>query len=131
MEFRLTYQGPLKGSGRDVRHKQTVRRALHPQLKALWDLAPLRDLLDRVPDQNAPPPWDYIREGHDVGPFRFIPLITSRLHLIAQLDIVLLRPGPPGAIVTQGGDVDNRLKTLFDALRMPKANELPPGDQPK
>ena len=31
----------------------------------------------------------------------------------------MLRPELPGGIVTSGGDIDNRLKTLFDALRVP------------
>jgi hypothetical protein len=45
---------------------------------------------------------------------------------LAELDIVMLRPEPSGAIVTGGGDIDNRLKTLLDALRMPgNVDELP------
>src|SRR6185437_9442927 len=51
--------------------------------------------------------------------------------MVAELSITFLRPEPPGSLVTQGGDIDNRLKTLFDALRMPKdISELPPGDAP-
>jgi hypothetical protein len=43
----------------------------------------------------------------------------------------MLRPEPPGALITQGGDIDNRLKTLFDALRMPhNLSELPKGSVP-
>jgi hypothetical protein len=43
----------------------------------------------------------------------------------------MLRPEPPGAIITQAGDIDNRLKTLFDALRYPKKmDELPKGATP-
>lgn len=42
------------------------------------------------------------------------------------MHITLLRPEEPGSIVTQTGDIDNRLKTLFDALRMPhKSSEIP------
>ena len=44
--------------------------------------------------------------------------------------MVLLRPEEPGNVVTQGGDVDNRLKTLFDALAIPQANQIPTGDTP-
>ncbi len=29
--------------------------------------------------------------------------------------------------MTQGGDLDNRIKTLFDGLRVPKQGELPGG----
>jgi hypothetical protein len=53
------------------------------------------------------------------------------LCLIAELAITFLRPEPPGRIVTQCGDIDNRLKTLFDALRMPEEEkEIPKGDIP-
>jgi hypothetical protein len=63
--------------------------------------------------------------------FRFAPLVSSRLHLIAGLEILLLRREEPGSVVTQGGDIDNRIKTLLDALRMPKdLDELPAGDAP-
>ena len=61
-----------------------------------------------------------------VGPFRFVPLVSPSLNLICELHIFMLRPESPGALITQGGDIDNRLKTLFDALRMPKKeSELP------
>jgi hypothetical protein len=35
------------------------------------------------------------------------------------LNILFLRADIPGKVV-QSGDIDNRLKTLFDALRMPQ-----------
>jgi hypothetical protein len=58
--------------------------------------------------------------------------VCSQLRLVARLSIVMLRPEPPGSIITAGGDIDNRLKTLFDALRMPKViSEIPNGDAPQ
>jgi hypothetical protein len=50
--------------------------------------------------------------------------------MVADLTITLLRPEPPGRIVTQGGDIDNRLKTLLDALKIPRESELPAGEVP-
>lgn len=51
--------------------------------------------------------------------------------MVAELDVTLLRPEAPGSVITQGGDIDNRLKTLLDALRMPKTDaEIPKGDTP-
>ena len=61
----------------------------------------------------------------EVGQFVFVPLISPDTHLLCELEISMLRPEPPGKIITQGGDIDNRIKTLFDALRMPKENEIP------
>jgi hypothetical protein len=60
-----------------------------------------------------------------VGLYRFVPLVSPELHLICELRIFLLKPEPPGTIITQAGDIDNRLKTLFDALRVPTAGEIP------
>ena len=48
------------------------------------------------------------------------------------LSIVAHRPEPPGGLITQGGDIDNRLKTLFDAITMPRhLNALPSGIAPE
>jgi len=60
-----------------------------------------------------------------IGRYVFIPLVT-RLHgLVSEIDITFLRREDPGAIINAGGDIDNRLKTLFDALRLPHdATEL-------
>jgi hypothetical protein len=55
----------------------------------------------------------------DVG--RFIPLVRNSLYLICELDILFLRHDEPFKLLKKGGDLDNRIKTLFDALRMPDA----------
>jgi hypothetical protein len=47
------------------------------------------------------------------------------------LDILFLRPEASGQIIQTGGDIDNRLKTLFDGLRRPMlANEISKNDFP-
>jgi hypothetical protein len=64
-----------------------------------------------------------------LGPFLFKPLANETNGLICGLDILLLRDGKPGEALA---DIDNRLKTIFDALRMAKTNEIDglarPGD---
>jgi hypothetical protein len=66
-----------------------------------------------------------------VGKFRFASLVSAKLSLVAELSISFLRPQAPGSLITHGGDIDNRLKTLLDALRVPKVhNELPPAAIP-
>lgn len=63
--------------------------------------------------------------------FRFAPLVSSRIHFVAVLEILLLRPEPPGEFLTSAGDLDNRIKTLLDALKMPhEATALPPDTMP-
>ena len=127
MEYRIVYEGPLKANS-SVADKQHVRRVLHSQLKRLWTQLPLSEhQVCIAPDRKEKKPWNI----RPVGSFRFAPLVTEELRLIAELNIVFLRPEPPGSLLTQGGDIDNRLKTLFDALRMPKAKtEMPNGDLP-
>jgi len=49
----------------------------------------------------------------------YVPLVRKSLHLVCALDILFLRHEEPGSLILQGGDLDGRLKTLFDALRMP------------
>jgi hypothetical protein len=64
-----------------------------------------------------------------VGGFRFVPLVHRAHKLACGIDVTFLRRERPGAIV-QGGDLDNRLKTLFDALRMPHDKSELKGDEP-
>lgn len=117
MEFTLVYRGLLKANGRAA-DKHTIRREFHPQLSCLFNQEPLVSIRERIIDPSS------LEQGinivQDIGPFRFAPLISERLYLIGELSITLFRPEPPGSILIQGGDIDNRLKTLLDALKMPK-----------
>ena len=122
MEFRLFYRGQLKSNG-SVKHKHAIRKQIHSQLRQLWNQKPLSDLKDKLlSGQNE---IGFIRP---LDGFVFAPLVQGRIDLIADIDITLLRPEEPGAIVTQTGDIDNRLKTLFDALRMPQKRSEIPGE---
>lgn len=127
MEFSLLYQGPLKSNG-TTQHKQEIRRVFHPQLKLLWQQTPLNSF-NEILQEN--PPKGKISILQKVGDFTFAPLVNEKLKLYAELDLVFLRPEAPGSLITQSGDIDNRLKTLFDALRMAKVcTEIPDGDNP-
>jgi hypothetical protein len=66
---------------------------------------------------------------YSVGDKDYACLITERLKIYAELDILLLRPGEPGRIIESSGDIDNRLKTLFDALRRPLSLQELPNDE--
>ncbi len=125
MEFRLYYRGPLKANGGPA-HKQALRRAFHPQLRELWNQLPLsafRRLLR--PGEGT----CMLTRAHG---FTFATVVHHSVALVAELQVLLLRPEAPGAIVTQGGDIDNRIKTLLDALKAPiEPNAIPPGDEPQ
>jgi len=68
-----------------------------------------------------------------VGFFRFAPLVSSVYgwNTVAELNILVLRPSQPGDLINHGGDIDNRLKTLFDTLRMPSEPEIPIEETPQ
>lgn len=109
MRFTLTYEGPLRPSG-SPDEKQAIRREFHPQLAELWNSEPLSAL------RNATEPGGACRKELDGHAFSAI--VHNHFKLRAELEIMLLRPEPAGAILANA-DIDNRLKTLFDALRWP------------
>jgi hypothetical protein len=141
MRFRLHYEGPLMASKGDVQdgqndrrapHKHSLRRAFHRQLKHLWHtnsfLSSVRGGYDifgiprpeGYPERLADEPLlrDVIGNIFVINNRRFAPLVCKRFDLLCGLEVLLLRRDRPGGII-QGRDIDNRLKTLFDALKMP------------
>jgi hypothetical protein len=129
MEFRLVYRGPLRTNG-SAKEKHAIRRALHPQLRDLWTRLPLSEMrwLIGDPSQEGLPSISLLRPAWG---FMFAPLVSPTVNLVAHLAVDFLRPQEPGMVVSAGGDIDNRLKTLFDGLRMPKTeDEIPKGDVP-
>lgn len=118
MEFRLIYEGPLHGQGAKSAHKWEIRRALHPQLKRLWQERPLADQAESL--LAHPPLPAKASVIVEKGGLLFAPLVTQRLDLYAELSVLLFRQQPRGTLITDGGDIDNRLKTLLDGLRVPR-----------
>jgi hypothetical protein len=134
MEFRLIYQGPLLSSNRSrVKHKHQIRRKIHRQLKQLWEEHPA---INRIPKtwrhyHDAKENTQEVRSGLDdlvdrytKHGFRFAPLINPHYGLVCSLEILFLRRGSPGGLI-EATDIDNRIKTLLDALKVPEhAEEL-------
>jgi hypothetical protein len=74
----------------------------------------------------------YEKDLHkQVGKFEFVPLISEKFGYVAQLNILLLTSEEIGQTISQGGNLDNRLKTLLDALRIPTTDELPKNTEPE
>jgi hypothetical protein len=126
MEFRLVYQGRLPAASRsETRNedKHRIRQSLHPQLRELWKAdRRLRCYLeDRESDQPGARLFvDIFADEYARCGYRFLPLIGSRAgDDCCALHILFLRRDQPGNLVTSGGDIDNRIKVLLDALRMP------------
>lgn len=133
MEFKLTYAGPLWGAqsgNRRAAHKHDIRRVFHRQIETIWNGSRL--LSERTEPHPTGPmmPYDeWLAEKYEIGGFGFIPLVTERLALSCSLDILMLRPRALGGVIV-GGDIDNRLKTLFDALRRPLDTHELAGNKP-
>jgi len=150
MRFKLIYEGGLRPRQSDATssrpdpladHVQSIRRTIHPQLKELWKtnafLSTCKTDLDWAKDKNF---WSVIgswedgpsnttflseavAEKHSSFGYKFVPLVRTDWKLECELDIVLLRREHFTAV--KDGDLDNRVKTLIDGLRMPKfKNEL-------
>jgi hypothetical protein len=147
MKFTLLYDGSLPAqTSHDARveDKQRIRRELHSQLVDVWQSKPMlakhiEAFRKATPEQrawtsNATHPDDaFFMQQFERGNFKFVPLVTARTRLICELDILFLRAEPAGALFTtnKAGDLDNRLKVLFDALRVPQeAQEIPAGAIP-
>ena len=163
MRFRLTYTGPVRSTQRDAigdqrdpgaAHKHEIRRAFHAQLKHLWAIN--RFLREKKLDITRPdistrpihdtgsywgnplnkevPLAEYIASRYSEFGYRFVPLVCEDFSLLCSLHILFLRRDFPGSVIT-AGDIDNRLKTVIDALRRPRlpqelvGNETPKQDE--
>ena len=129
VEFRLLYSGKLcKEDGPEGKH--WIRRQFHPQLRELWSShRTLQEWAERLgstrpdaistatPDEHRKAGIEEIADDWNRAGFRFVPLITKETCLRCSLDILLLRREQPGRIYMKG-DIDGRVKTIFDALRM-------------
>jgi hypothetical protein len=104
-------------------------RRYQRQLQTLWSQPPLSEFTDllQTPRRRT---GDYSLPRY-FGKFLFVPLLAAEMNSVAELSLTILRPEPPGQLITHGGDIDNRLKTLFDALTMPRhLNALPNSIEP-
>ncbi|MCJ7503408.1 MAG: hypothetical protein MUP80_10175 [Acidobacteriia bacterium] len=103
---------------------------MHKQLAELWRRHPF--LNERMETQIVDPgstsiSWVQLAaKNFERCGYRFLPLIGRDFGIACSLDILFLRRDDPGNLVRSGGDIDNRIKVLFDALRMPETgDELP------
>lgn len=126
MEFCLHYYEKLK-SRDNAAGKHLIRQALHEQIKSLCISDQFSDAFKGDVEGN--------RRGNEKPMFvehggrRYWFLISEYLATVVDLSITILVPHDVGRIVQNGGDIDNRIKTLFDALRVPSvSSEIPNSD---
>jgi hypothetical protein len=155
VKFTLTFDGALpsggNGSKTAKKAKWVIRQQFHPQLVELWNLNPALKRIHKhsVVPKNSVFPWF---EGHhqgtegdgivplaipndhidlcalvDRGEDKYKPIVRSSYALTCSLNVLFLRKEPAGHIY-QGGDLDNRIKTLLDALSVPHVDHKRPAD---
>jgi Holliday junction resolvase RusA-like endonuclease len=137
VEFRLVYQGALKaatGSNSRVREKHLIRKEFHKQLALLWESIPhlknRKQYYDHGETGVSSTKLEKVARKFDRCGYLFVPLASATLSLACALDILFLRRDMPGVpLIKSGGDIDNRLKTLLDALRVPLTCDEISGDK--
>jgi hypothetical protein len=147
MKFTLIFDGDLPSAGNKPQPMAAslIRNIFHDQLADLWDshvlLRQLRHearvcdkkMGDLTLDIRAPKLPDYLDQPPPLRSNQidlcapipvpnvggFVPLVRHSLYLACTVDVLFLRHEEPFALMMLGGDLDGRLKTLFDALKMP------------
>lgn len=149
MEFRLLYSGRLLGASKSNTRatlKHSIRREFHPQLQRLWRTHPLlieyataigRKEMSAFYSANPADVEQSFNDGVNAiganwnrGKYNFVPLTIEQLCLRCSLNILFLRPEEPGMII-RSGDLDARLKTVFDALKVPQNVQEIGDDEPQ
>ena len=131
MEFVLHYAGDLKsGQSKKIsQHKHNLRKHFHKQLLLLTERDPVAqwDIITELPCNSPNREGKYFFQRDS---FTFLPLVNKKLGGYAEISVKMLRPEKPGNLLSETADIDNRLKTLFDALQVPDDNQLPSSASP-
>jgi hypothetical protein len=139
VEFTLFYRGALPAQRKATREdKHEIRRYFHHQLEELWSHTPLYQHFDLIdPDFKPPAPAGAIvvdsnedkpRLVKKVGGNEYAFVVSDKIALVAELTITFLRPETPGGLMDENGDLDNRIKTLLDGLKVPNSKNALPTD---
>ncbi|MGH1422859.1 MAG: hypothetical protein ACRBEQ_13685 [Hyphomonas sp.] len=159
MEFRLTYEGPLVSTrGNPEPHqsdkrgdaKHRLRKHFRDQLEHLWNTHPALKLrksiqkprgfgsyqLQRVANKDVGADeiegswFREIVDAHTWHDWKWMPLVREDDLCECSIDVLYLRNGARGHFLSDA-DIDNRIKTVIDALKLPKPNHLPRDIQPE
>ncbi len=116
MEFRLVYRGPLKSdTSATAEDKQRIRQALHYQLERVWQVQhPMRGIYE-----SKEKLLEQLAAGFNVAGTNFLPLVNTKFGNICSLEVTILWRSKGRGVLQAPADIDNRIKTLIDALRRP------------
>ena len=121
MKFRLTYNGDVLSSHSKRDHKHAIRKVFHSQIRRLLDHRVHKSVMEAHPANLG-----------FSSTYNFVPLVWKlKYPPECSLDILFLNRHSPGKPI-HAGDIDNRLKTILDALRIPSVRqELPDSAAPE
>jgi hypothetical protein len=125
MRFQLTFDGDLPSVGNSPPPRRpakvaviwTLRHAISAQLESLWEH---HHLLRGVGGTQARAAANTLRQPIKRCGHEFVAIVRPALKLKCELCVNMLVNHSLGSLVTGIGDLDNRVKTLLDALRVPK-----------
>jgi hypothetical protein len=148
MELTLRYSGKVPSS-RHRKEKHDIRCCFQTQLADFWARDPRLSAVDLssvapavkserfkfdVRQQEKRQRVGRARHNryyfHEVSGIKFVPIVTRWRFLRCELSLTVHRyegAHLTGGLIDNNGDLDNQLKTLLDALRMP----YEPGDLPR
>ncbi|CAN5289643.1 hypothetical protein BH10PSE9_BH10PSE9_03330 [soil metagenome] len=116
MRITLTHRGNIPGNKRPAAKIDAIRQGFHAQLNKLWgrdQIAFLKEWLDSGFAAGAP---DYRRV---VGGRTYLPIVSEKIEARANLTVTLMSGLDARRPAFTNGDVDNRVKSLIDALAAP------------
>lgn len=129
MRFRLTYEGELVSTQEDDlsaredrrrKQKHFLRQWFHPQLKHLWNTHPMLQAKNRQLNAAGENYVAYTSRDYSGWGYNYIPVLKKGDPVTCHIETLFLRRQMPGGLI-RGGDLDNRMKTLYDSLRMPNS----------
>lgn len=137
-------QRRLRRAARKLEHKHDIRRYFHPQLRELWrtnkflsgtKLVPYssygllperaRGLFQYEDETREWPMAEALGRAYEHSGYKWTPLVRKEISLACSLRVLCLRREHPGSVFV-ARDIDNRVKTLLDALTMPTYSQGSP-----
>jgi hypothetical protein len=143
MRLTLRYKDELAASSRSnsrVPEKHHIRQQLHAQLAVFWSQHAVLKTFDVKDLQVATRSGGKFEVERPIVGLRnfwwryplcginFVPIVTEVQEAHCHIDIRIYRRVDAGGFLFEGGDLDNRLKTFFDALRVPHTKDQLPTD---
>lgn len=123
MNFTLFYSGRIRSSNkRNVKHINDIRCKLSPQIRQLYDCNPLKSI-DAKCEPGSHTAQD-VRTYTKIAGRDYSSLVNKGLGLACQINVIFYEATGTISVANDIGDVDNKAKTLIDALKLPSNDEV-------